>query len=209
MPSGTLPPMNHRPNIFNQVKPIPRAERERKLGARGGVLWFTGLSGSGKSTVARALEHRLLDLGRMAYVLDGDEIRNGLNRDLGFTQGDREENIRRIAEVARLFAESGVVCITSFISPLRRHRDTARGIVGTDRFAEIFIDADLATCEARDPKGLYKKARAGEITQFTGIDSTYEPPEHPAVRIDTGTTAPDQATDLLLTYLRANGMLAG
>lgn len=187
---------------------MARDERERRLGARGGVLWFTGLSGSGKSTIARALEHALVAAGRMAYVLDGDEIRNGLNRDLGFTQGDREENIRRIAEVARLFSECGVICITSFISPLRRHREQARTIIGPDRFAEIFIDADLAVCEARDPKGLYKKARAGEITQFTGIDSAYEAPEHPALRIDTGTTAPAEATERLLVYLRAQGMLA-
>ncbi len=200
--------MNHRPNIFNQVKPMARGQRERLLGARGGVLWFTGLSGSGKSTIARALENELVSIGRMAYVLDGDEIRNGLNRDLGFTQGDREENIRRIAEVARLFSECGVICITSFISPLRRHRDQAREIIGDDRFAEIFIDADLAICEARDPKGLYKKARAGEITQFTGIDSAYEPPEKPALRIDTGATTPDQASVELIGYLRANGMLA-
>jgi adenylyl-sulfate kinase len=197
----------HRPNIFNQVKPLPRAERERLLGAHGGVLWFTGLSGSGKSTVARALENALITRGRMAYVLDGDEIRNGLNRDLGFTQGDREENIRRIAEVARLFSECGVICITSFISPLRRHREQAKTIIGADRFAEVFIDADLAICEARDPKGLYKKARAGEITQFTGIDSAYEPPEQPALRFDTAVTSPDEATAGLIDYLTKNGML--
>lgn len=198
---------SHRPNIFNQVKPVPRSERERLLGARGGVLWFTGLSGSGKSTVARALENALIARGRMAYVLDGDEIRNGLNRDLGFTQGDREENIRRIAEVARLFSECGVICITSFISPLRRHREQAKTIIGADRFAEIFIDADLSVCESRDPKGLYKKARAGEIAQFTGIDSAYEPPEHPAVRIDTGVASPDQASEELINYVTKNGML--
>jgi len=197
----------HRPNIFNQVKPLPRDERERLLGARGGVLWFTGLSGSGKSTVARALENVLIARGRVAYVLDGDEIRNGLNRDLGFTQGDREENIRRIAEVARLFSECGIICITSFISPLRRHREQAKSIIGADRFSEIFIDADLSICESRDPKGLYKKARAGEIAQFTGIDSAYEPPEHPALRIDTGVTSPDQATELLINYVTKNGML--
>lgn len=187
---------------------MPRSERERFLGTRGGVLWFTGLSGSGKSTVARALENALIARGRMAYVLDGDEIRNGLNRDLGFTQGDREENIRRIAEVARLFSECGVICITSFISPLRRHREQAKTIIGADRFAEIFIDADLSVCESRDPKGLYKKARAGEISQFTGIDSAYEPPEHPAVRIDTGVTSPDQATVELMAYVTKNGMLS-
>jgi adenylyl-sulfate kinase len=196
-----------RPNIFNQVQPVPREVREQLLGAHGGVLWFTGLSGSGKSTLARALEKTLLEKGRMAFVLDGDEIRNGLNRDLGFNVGDRDENIRRIAEVARLFSECGVICITSFISPLRRHREQARSIVGTDRFHEIFIDADLAVCESRDPKGLYKKARAGEITQFTGIDSAYEPPEKPDLRIDTGESTPDQSAEALLEFLKKNRMV--
>jgi len=196
-----------RNNIFNPVKPVSRDERERLLGLRGGVLWFTGLSGSGKSTVARALEQALLKRGRIAYVLDGDEIRNGLNRDLGFTQGEREENIRRIAEVSRLFSECGVICITSFISPLRRHREVARKIVGPDRFTEVFIDTSLEVCESRDPKGLYRKARAGEINQFTGIDSAYEPPLHPDIHISTGSVPPDEAVQLLLRHLETNGLL--
>jgi len=194
---------SHRDNIFNPVGPMPRAEREQLLKSRGLVLWFTGLSGSGKSTIARGLERALVEQGRMANVLDGDEIRNGLNRDLGFSQGDREENIRRIAEVAKLFADCGVVCITSFISPLRAQRDMARAIVGAERFLEVFIDADLATCEARDAKGLYKKARAGEIRQFTGIDSVYEPPVQPACRLATAALSPEACVRQLVALIRA------
>ena len=199
----------HRENIFNQVEPIPAAARETLLGVRGGVLWLTGLSGSGKSTVARALETARLEQGRMVYALDGDEIRNGLNRDLGFSEDDRDENIRRIAEVARLFAQCGVICITSFISPLRRHRAAARAIIGDDRFLEVFIDADLATCEARDPKGLYRKARAGAIKEFTGIDAAYEPPERPDLRVDTSRCPPPEAAAALLALLADRGMLGG
>lgn len=197
-----------RPNIFNQVKPIPREEREKLLGARGGVLWFTGLSGSGKSTIARALENALISTGRMAFVLDGDEVRTRLNRDLGFSCGDREENLRRVAEVARLFSECGVICIASFISPLRKNRELARGIIGADRFTEVFIDTDLSVCEARDPKGLYRKARAGEISQFTGVDAAYEPPVKPDVHIDTRKINPDESVNLLIDHLRTRRMLA-
>ena len=197
-----------RANIFNQVKPIPREERDKMLGVRGGVLWFTGLSGSGKSTIARALEHALLRRRRICYVLDGDEIRTRLNRDLGFSPADREENLRRIAEVSRLFSESGAVCITAFISPLKAHRDMARDIIGDDRFAEVFIDASLVECEARDPKGLYKKARAGEIRQFTGIDAPFEAPSHPAIHVVTSTTPPETAVDRIVSYLFDRGMLA-
>jgi len=197
-----------RPNIFNQVKPVPRDEREKLLGARGGVLWFTGLSGSGKSTIARALEKSLITAGRMAYVLDGDEVRTGLNRDLGFSQGDREENLRRVAEVSRLFSECGVICIASFISPLRKHRELARGIIGADNFTEVFIDTDISVCEARDPKGLYRKARAGEISEFTGVDAAYEPPEKPDVHVDTRKMNPDESVSLLMDHLRKRRMLA-
>lgn len=178
------------------------------LGFRGGVLWFTGLSGSGKSTIARTLEADLLAVRRIVCVLDGDEIRNRLNRDLGFSPADREENIRRIAEVARLVAACGVICITSFISPLKKHRAIARDIVGTDLFTEVFIDADLSTCESRDPKGLYRKARAGEIDAFTGIDSAYEPPESPDLRIDTREMTSGEASASLLNFLRSKKMLA-
>lgn len=196
-----------RPNVFNPVKPIPVAEREAILGFSGAVIWLTGLSGSGKSTLARGLERKLLDAGRITMTLDGDEVRNGLSRDLGFSQVDREENIRRISEVARLMADAGVICITSFISPLRRYREEAREIVGGRRFHEIYVDADLATCESRDSKGLYKKARAGEIKQFTGIDSTYEAPENPSLHVDTKVLSREECLSLLFDYLRKQGVI--
>ncbi|HMP73392.1 MAG TPA: adenylyl-sulfate kinase [Kiritimatiellia bacterium] len=194
----------NKPNLhlINQVKPMDQAERERLTGHRGCVIWMTGLSGSGKSTLARALEQHLVQQGRNAYVLDGDEIRTGLNRDLTFSLKDREENIRRIAEVSAILCRSGVLCITSFISPLRAHRDMARTIVGDSRFHEIFVDAPLAICEQRDPKGLYRKARSGEIPEFTGIDSMYEAPLAPALRLDTAHSAKDQCVEQLNAYLK-------
>jgi len=183
--------------LFNQVKPMSQRERWLLLGQRGCVLWLTGLSGSGKSTIARGLEYKLIHSGRTAYVLDGDEIRTGLNKDLGFTQDSRSENIRRIAEVARLFAECGIICITSFISPLRAYREQARQIIGPDRFFEIYLDVPLAVCEERDPKGMYKKARAGLIKNFTGIDSAYEPPGKPDITLDTAARSPAENIDHL------------
>ncbi|HMP90262.1 MAG TPA: adenylyl-sulfate kinase [Kiritimatiellia bacterium] len=194
-------------NLSNPVKPVARVEREKLLGIRGGVYWMTGLSGSGKSTISRGLEKALLDSGRIAYVLDGDEIRTGLSRDLNFSQEDREENIRRIAEVSRMFAECGVICITSFISPLRRYREMARDIIGPERFFEVYIDTDLDVCESRDPKGLYRKARAGEITEFTGIDSAYEPPLCPDIHIKTKAISPTEAINILLEHARAAGLI--
>jgi adenylylsulfate kinase len=153
---------------------------------------LTGLSGSGKSTLAKALEKRLVESGHLAYILDGDNIRHGLNRDLGFSAQDRTENIRRVAEVARLLNEAGVIVITAFISPYREDRAQARQIIGASRFAEIYVDAPLEVCESRDPKGLYKKARAGEIPQFTGISDPYEAPEAPELRLRTAEESVDQ-----------------
>ncbi|KIY94021.1 adenylylsulfate kinase [Monoraphidium neglectum] len=150
---------------------VAREQKEALLGQRGCVLWFTGLSGSGKSTVAATLEHALHKLGRATALLDGDNVRHGLNRDLGFSAADREENIRRIGEVARLFAESGVIVLVSFISPYRQDRDRARALLPPGRFIEVFMDTPLEVCEQRDPKGLYKKARAGQIKGFTGLVS--------------------------------------
>jgi adenylyl-sulfate kinase len=194
-------------HVFNQVAPMDRLEREACMSQKGCVVWLTGLSGAGKSTISRALEERLVRDGHVAFVLDGDEIRGGLNKDLGFSQDDRKENIRRIAEVARLFADCGVVCITAFISPLRAYRQQAREIVGPDRFFEVFIDADLNVCEQRDPKGLYKKARAGKIAEFTGITSAYEPPEKPDLRIDSTSAAVEQSVWQLMHYLASKGFI--
>ena len=165
---------------------ISRSEREIRLGQHGKVLWFTGLSGSGKSTLAIALERQLFDQGYNVVVLDGDNIRTGINNNLTFTPEDRVENIRRIAEVAKLFLANGIICIVSFISPTRDMRQSAKQIIGPEDFIEVFIDTPLEICEARDVKGLYKKARAGEIPDFTGIHAPYEAPLKPEIHILTG-----------------------
>lgn len=164
---------------------ISRSEREIRLGQHGKVLWFTGLSGSGKSTLAIALERLLFDQGYSVVVLDGDNIRTGINSNLTFTPEDRVENIRRIAEVAKLFLANGIICIVSFISPTREMRHNARQIIGPDDFVEVFIDTPLEICESRDVKGLYKKARAGEIPDFTGVNAPYEIPLKPEIHIHT------------------------
>src|SRR5205807_2743613 len=188
-----------------------REERSKLLRQGGATLWFTGLSGSGKSTIAFTLEHALVQRGRLAYVLDGDNIRHGLNKNLGFSAADREENIRRIGEVAKLFADCGVVAMTSFISPYRKDRDTVRALhaAGNLPFIEVYVNTPIETCEQRDPKGLYKKARAGELKGFTGIDDPYEPPLAPELTIDATNTSPQQATVVLIEYLEKQGVLAG
>lgn len=186
---------------------VGREERARLLKQRGAVLWFTGLSGSGKSTLAHALERRLFEDGRLAFVLDGDNIRGGLNRDLGFSPADREENIRRISEVAALFADAGVLTLVAFISPYRKDRRQARQTAGTARFVEIFLDPPLAVCEERDPKGLYRKARAGGLPEFTGVGAPYERPENPELVIDTGGVGIDDAVALILSHLTARGLI--
>jgi adenylyl-sulfate kinase len=179
----------------------------RRLGQRGCVVWFTGLSGSGKSTVARALEESLAAEGRLVYVLDGDNIRTGLCSDLGFTAADRSENIRRIGHVAALFADAGAIVLTAFISPFRSDRAQARAIVGAD-FLEVFVDAPLNVCETRDPKGLYKKARAGQIAEFTGISSPYEPPERPELHLHNGERPLASVLADVRAALAARGYLA-
>jgi adenylylsulfate kinase len=188
---------------------VTREERGQLLKQKGATLWFTGLSGSGKSTIAFTLEHALVQQGRLAYVLDGDNIRHGLNKNLGFSAADREENIRRIGEVAKLFADCGVVAMTSFISPYRKDRDVVRELHQKDGlpFIEVFVSTPIATCETRDPKGLYKKARAGQIKNFTGIDDPYEAPEKPELTIDATNTSPQQAAALLLEYLQKQGII--
>jgi adenylylsulfate kinase len=189
---------------------VTREERAGLLRQKGGTLWFTGLSGSGKSTMAFTLEHALVQRGRLAYVLDGDNIRHGLNKNLGFSAADREENIRRIGEVAKLFADCGVVAMTSFISPYRKDRDAVRAlhVAGKLPFIEVHVNTPLTTCEQRDPKGLYKKARAGELKNFTGIDDPYEPPLQPELAIDATSTSPQEAAAMLLQYLEKQGILA-
>jgi bifunctional enzyme CysN/CysC len=177
---------------------VTRADRERLLGQRGKIIWMTGLSGSGKSTIACRLEQELLARGKLAYRLDGDNIRHGLNSDLGFSPEDRAENIRRVGEVARLFADTGVIVIVSFISPYCRDRDAVRACAAEGDFIEVYIKASLDAVEQRDPKGLYKKARAGLIKGFTGINDPYEPPVNPELVIDTEARLPDDAARLIL-----------
>jgi adenylyl-sulfate kinase len=190
-------------NLQQQPLSITRAQREQLHGHAGTVIWMTGLSGAGKSTIANALEVALHGMGVHTYLLDGDNMRLGLNRDLGFSDADRIENVRRIAEVARLMLDAGLVVICAAISPFERERQAARERIGSGRFIEVFIDTPLATCEARDPKGLYGKARAGQIPNFTGIGSPYEAPRAPDVRID-GTATTAAATAMLVGFLQAH-----
>ena len=188
---------------------VNRKAREILLKQRGCTIWMTGLSASGKSTLAFTLEHALAQRGRLAYVLDGDNIRYGLNKNLGFTAEDREENIRRIGEVAKLFADAGFITMTSFISPYRKDRGIVRDMhdeVGLF-FAEVFVDASIEVCEERDPKGLYKRARKGEIKNFTGIDDPYEPPENPDIVIKSGELTPQEGAMKILGYLVEKGFL--
>ena len=180
--------------------------REALVKQRGCVVWFTGLSGSGKTTLANALCEYLLGEGHLAFVLDGDQIRTGLNSDLGFTRQDRDENIRRIAEVAKLFADAGVICITAFISPFRKAREGARHIIGPERFFDVHVAADLKVCEQRDVKGLYRKARSGAVRDFTGISQEYEPPSRPALRIHTAACSVPSAVKALVALLRKKGI---
>jgi adenylylsulfate kinase len=188
---------------------ITRADRERVLGQRGATIWLTGLSGSGKSTIAVAAEKVLLERGRATYVLDGDNVRHGLNKNLGFSPEDRTENIRRIGEVAKLFIEAGIIALTSFISPYRSDRDAVRGIMESGDFVEVLVDASVETCESRDVKGLYKKARAGEIPEFTGISAPYEAPEKPELVLDTNTQSVEESVGSLIGFLEEKGYLEG
>lgn len=193
-------------------------------GHRGCIVWFTGLSGSGKSTIANLVDQKLYQVGVRSYVLDGDNIRHGLNAGpamlapehgeafatrfgLGFRAEDREENIRRIGEVARLLCDAGLVALTAFVSPYRRDRDRMRAQLAAGDFIEVFVDAPLAVCESRDPKGLYKKARAGELPGFTGIDDRYEPPDRPELVLDSGKLVPDTLANEAVAYLRSRGKI--
>jgi len=203
---------------------VSRSEREGLNGHRGCVVWFTGLSACGKSTVANLVDHKLHSLGFHSFVLDGDNIRHGLNSGpgmlqqhgeqfaqrfgLGFSAEDREENIRRIGCVAKLFCDAGIIAITAFISPYRADRDRARAMVAEGDFIEIFVDAPLEVCEARDPKGLYQKARAGELKGFTGIDDPYEPPERPEIVLQAGTKSARVLADEVIAYLKTAGKIS-
>ena len=183
-------------------------DREAIVAQKGCVLWLTGLSGCGKSTVARALEEKLTRAGRLCYVLDGDNIRQGLNADPGFSIADRDENLRRIAEVAALFADAGIVTVTAFISPLRQARSRARDRVPAGRFLEIYLNVPLEVCEARDPKHLYKRARSGDIENFTGIDSPYEEPLDAELALDTTVLSPDACAARIMKLLRERSLIA-
>lgn len=187
---------------------VSRAEREKRSKNVGAILWYTGLSGCGKSTIANAVEKRLFDLGCQTYVLDGDNIRFGLNKNLGFSPEDRTENIRRIGEVAKLFVDAGIIVSTAFISPYRADRDEVRGIVESGDMVEIYVQCAIDVCEQRDPKGLYKKARAGEIPEFTGISAPYEEPLQPELVIESDKHDVEKCADLVIDYLKANNYIS-
>jgi bifunctional enzyme CysN/CysC len=188
-------------NVHRQILTVDRAARQVINGHKPAILWFTGLSGSGKSTIANLVEARLAGRGAHTYMLDGDNIRHGLNRDLGFTDSDRVENIRRVAEVARLFADAGLIVLVSFISPFRAERRMARELAEPGQFFEVFVDTPIDVCRARDPKGLYKKADAGKIANFTGISSSYEPPENAEFHLVTAAMSPDEAANIMMDGL--------
>lgn len=194
-------------NVVWHHATVNRTLREQQNGHKSGILWFTGLSGAGKSTLAHAVEDRLHKMGCRTFVLDGDNIRHGLCSDLGFSDKDRTENIRRIGEVSKLFLESGVIVLTAFISPFCQDRELVRNLIPHGDFFEIFCDAALDVCETRDVKGLYKRARAGEIPHFTGISSPYEAPANPELRVDTGAASLDQCVDDVITMLKLRGVL--
>jgi bifunctional enzyme CysN/CysC len=195
-------------NVRWQPMTVDKAARAARLRQCPTVLWLTGLSGAGKSTVANLVEAELHRRGHQTYLLDGDNVRHGLNSDLGFTAADRVENIRRVGEVARLMVDAGLIVIVSFISPFRAERSMARSLFGPDEFLEVHVDAPLAVLEQRDPKGLYGKARRGELTNFTGIDSPYEPPERPELQLDTASLSPVAAAELVLEALERRGRLS-
>jgi len=194
-------PLRRSDNIHWQTMDITKENRSKQKSQKARVIWFTGLSGSGKSSIANILEKKLNNLGRHTIILDGDNVRHGLNKDLGFTETDRVENIRRVGETSKLMVEAGLICITSFISPFEAERKMVRNLLETDEFIEVFIDTPLEECEKRDVKGLYAKARAGELPNFTGISSPYENPINPEIRIDTTTMTAEEAADFIIDYL--------
>jgi len=194
-------------NITWHELEVSTEDRERLEGHKGCVIWLTGLSGSGKSTIALALDKALYQAGARSFVLDGDNIRHGLNKDLGFSPEDREENIRRIGEVANLFAQAGVIAITAFISPYRADRRKARASAKEGRFIEVYVDCSVDVCEKRDPKGLYKKARAGQIANFTGVSAPYEAPLKPEINVKTAEATVEECTLPILDFLKEHGII--
>jgi adenylylsulfate kinase len=194
-------------DIVWHLHQITKDDRAKKNQQRPCVLWFTGLSGSGKSTIASAVEQKLFELGHHTYLLDGDNVRHGLNKDLGFSDQDRVENIRRIGELAKLMTDAGLLILTAFISPFKADRKIVRDLVQAHEFIEIFMDTPLEECEHRDPKGLYKKARKGEITNFTGIDSEYEIPMQPEITIDTVNLSIEECAEQIVSYLKNNHII--
>ena len=194
-------------NIVWHKHKVGKDERAKLKQQKPCVLWFTGLSGSGKSTIANLLEQKLYSLAKQSYLLDGDNIRHGLCGDLGFSDKDRVENIRRISELGKLFVDSGLIVLAAFISPFRTDRSFARSLLAEGEFIEIFVDAPLAVCEERDPKGLYKKARRGEIQKFTGIDSDYQSPTDAEITVNTENNNVEQCVEIILDYLTTNGFL--
>jgi adenylylsulfate kinase len=195
-------------NVTWHEHAVSKEERQKLSGHKGLVLWFTGLSASGKSTVANVVDHKLYTMGKRSFVLDGDNIRMGLNKNLGFSAEDRAENIRRIGEVGKLFASSGTIAVTAFISPYRKDRDACRAMLPAGEFIEIFMNTSLEKCEQRDPKGLYKKARAGQLKGFTGIDDPYEAPEKPELVLDGDNKGIDELADEVIAYLTAKGVFS-
>jgi len=194
-------------NVVWHAGKVKKEDRERLLGQKGVILWFTGLSGSGKSTIAHELEERLLKMGKLSYVLDGDNIRHGLNGDLGFSPEDREENIRRIGEVAKLFSDLGIITMTAFISPYKKDRQRVRELVKDGEFIEIYVKCPLDELKNRDPKGMYEKAMKGEIKNFTGISAPYEEPENPELILNTDVESIDESVEKVIEYLRNNDII--
>lgn len=194
-------------NVVWHDSKVTKAARQKMNNHKSAVIWFTGLSGSGKSTLSVELEKELHAMGMHTYRLDGDNVRHGLNKNLGFSPEDRKENIRRIGEVSNLMVDAGLFTLTAFISPYREDRDEVRELLGDREFIEVFVDASVETCETRDPKGLYKKARAGEIKGFTGIDAPYEEPETPEVAVDTDKLSLEESVQEIVAYLKAKGYL--
>ncbi len=200
--------MKERIVVWHERK-VKKRDREKRQGYKGAIIWLTGLPSSGKSTIANGVEYELFHRGVRSYVLDGDNIRHGLNSDLGFSPKDRDENIRRIGEVARLFADAGVIAITAFISPYRKDRERARSLLDAGEFVEVFVKCSLSECESRDPKGMYQKAKRGEIPEFTGISAPYEEPLSPEIIIDTEKLPVEVSVEKIIKYMEEKGLIGG